>query len=417
MVAAVEVRKRERGAGGFASLQAAVGAVLGGVLDASLCRGGLVYRSRHKGSFIGQPIGYVRAIAALDGLVAAGLISNFGGIRHEVASFDDAPSWTGKATRYSATDKLLEMAQRHGLNAENVREAFTIQFPAEPPALPNPPLKLTSIPIRLRGRRHNAGDGVSLPVNIDDPAVCTMLEQLREANEVLAAHIFAGCTQPRLYRAFRENFTLGGRWITAGALPIQQMNVADRLKITIDGKPVAEVDVKASHLSILAAFAGMKQIKGDPYDIKGPWEKLSNARDLIKAVVVRILGSGKLLQSFPDGMRQKMAIPQAVKMAEISEALAEQYPFLREPGEVLGVPNDRVALRLQFLEAEAVGAAMNHAWIQDVPAVPVHDSLIVPERYAKAAATDLWLAYRARFGGAEIQTEIELTERAEAGDF
>lgn len=57
------------------------------------------------------------------------------------------------------------------------------------------------------------------------------------------------CTQ-RYFRVYSDNLTLGGRFYnTVGG--VQTMSKAMRSKITIDGKPVVELDFKAMHPSIL----------------------------------------------------------------------------------------------------------------------------------------------------------------------
>lgn len=407
MVATQEVRKRPRGTGGNLKLSQALGAVLGGVLSASLGWDGLVYRPLKKDAFTGLPVGHRNATTALDGLANIGLLKVYSGHRFEaIAPFEDNASWTGKAGRYGATEELLKLADNHGITKGSVGSAFSLRFPHEPPKV-KAPITLRSIPNAAPGRR-KVDNSVDIAVNASDPAVAALLADIHHGNEVLAAHNFDQCLQPRLYRAFRESYDLGGRWITAGEYPVQQMNPAARLSITIDGGPVAEIDVKASHLSILAAFAGIPEISGDPYAIPGPWDALPNSRPIIKAVVVRILGSGKLLTRWPSGLRQKLNIPNDLSIKDISSALASKYPFLHNPGKVLGVEPDRVALKLQCLEAGAIGAVLSHMWNLGVPAVPVHDSIIVPERFAPMVAGDLPLAYHARLKGAVIQTEIKM---------
>ncbi|MDE1882754.1 MAG: hypothetical protein KGH70_02125, partial [Rhodospirillales bacterium] len=98
-----------------------------------------------------------------------------------------------------------------------------------------------------------------------------------------------------------------------------------------------------------------------------------------------------------------------INITVITEALAARFPFLERPGEVLGVAQEHVALRLQNLEAAALTSALQALWRHDIPGVPVHDSILVPDD--KVAVTmaegELWMGYKEHCGGAEIRTVVE----------
>ncbi len=76
---------------------------------------------------------------------------------------------------------------------------------------------------------------------------------------------------------------------------------------------------------------------------------------------------------------------------------------------ILGVPRDRVALRLQNLEAAALTSALHALWKHDIPGVPVHDSILVPDDKLAVtiAESELWMGYKMHCGGSEIRTVIE----------
>lgn len=408
LAGAQEQRKRPRGAVEMTKLREAVGAVLGGVLAVAWKTDGLVYRSMRRDAFIGERVAYRQARAALYGLRDAGLIRHYPGISFDRAAlFDGPPVWEGIAARYGATDALRALAAAHGIGPDNVGVAFRIDWPAKPPKVADG-VVMRALSSRLPGERRKRKDD-RLPLDMADATTRELLDGVKTANAVLAGHHFTGCTPPVLFRTFRQDFTLGGRWITAGAMPIQRMNAAERLHIQIDGLSVAEVDVRASQLSILAAFAGMAELAdGDPYAFPGaPWWGLPNARDVVKGVAVAALGAGKLPARWPMGMRDKLAIPDGLEVADIAAALKARYPFLARAPDVLGVPRNLVGLRLQALEAAALSMALGCAWAADVPAVPVHDSVLVPSAAARLAAGWLQEAYRAQCAGAVVRCKIE----------
>ncbi|MDE2463669.1 MAG: hypothetical protein KGO02_08155 [Alphaproteobacteria bacterium] len=415
VVSAGEKRARARGPKGTEKLIAAVAAIVGGVLVEALRRDRLVFRSLQKAAFDGERIGYLQAKPVFGGLVAVGLLHRHQGIRfQETEHFAETPSWSGMAARFEATEDLLRLAREHGIDKDNVESCFTKVFPTKPPKVKHA-VTLRSVPERHPGQKRVNSDGELLPLDMEDNATREIVAVVEQANAVFARHRFENCTPPALYRAFREDFTLGGRWITAGAAPIQQMSADDRLKITIDGQPVAEIDVKASQLSILAAFAGMPCLgEADPYDFSDQlWARLPNARDIVKAVVVAALGAGRLPQRWPNKMKEKYGVPEELPVPVITQALAARFPFLECPGEVLGVAQEQVALRLQNLEAAALTAALHALWRNDIPGVPVHDSILVPNDtvVVTMAESELSRGYKERCGGAEIRTVVERLAR------
>ena len=62
----------------------------------------------------------------------------------------------------------------------------------------------------------------------------------------------------------------GGRLYSVGEHTYQQMPEAERIKMTINGEPVAEIDIRASHLTIYHAMVGQPlEGSSDPYALAG----------------------------------------------------------------------------------------------------------------------------------------------------
>lgn len=101
--------------------------------------------------------------------------------------------------------------------------------------------------------------------------------EIAEADRVVAAlnkmnkqHTFLnheGENVVNIYgRVFNENFGLGGRYYKAGVLAIKNKTTKDRLRMTIDGEAVYEVDLDCLHINILADELGIKSsYEGDIY--------------------------------------------------------------------------------------------------------------------------------------------------------
>ena len=401
-VAGTENRQRRRRAGGAAKLERAVAAVLGGVLEAALTAGVPVRRSMSAEAFDGT-VPTRQAIAALDGLERSGLIHRYNGIRYQVALGDLGTGSGGRVARFAATGALLEQARQFGLTSETIGGAFRRVYPDKPPRRFDP---LVLRPLTVRRNRHaKRGGDPRLLIPAHDTVAAALRAEVKAANAVLDRHVWAGCQPPRLYRAFRASnvgeWNLGGRWIVAGtSRTIQAMPEKERLNIAIDGAPVGEVDATASQLSILAAHAGTTTLPDDPYAI-------GYDRPVVKAAVVATLGNGGLPRRWPARTLAEKPELAAVDIRPLSDALGERYPFLQSPEDVLGVEKGRVALRLQFLEAEILTAAMRGLWARDVPVIPIHDSLLCPATEIEAANTAMIEAYATYGHGAVIRTKLE----------
>jgi len=388
IITAAEARKRRRGNKLRAKLSTAVAALIAGILTANLLRGVAVFHPMSPGSFTGT-IGYRTAKFVLTALMDAGLLLQRPGIRYLRDFGEHGMLAGGLATRFAATPLLLAMAERHGITGETVPAAFPRHYPARAARIVHP-IKITALETRAGGVRRRGGRPL-LPVPKTKQAR-ELAGWVKLANRTLAAVRWAGCQPPQMYRSFTEDFTLVGRWIVAGATPIQLMSPAARLAVTINGEAVAEVDVTGSHLAILAALSGVNLLPADPYAFPG------YKREAGKLAVVASLGIGRLPGRWPRKMRAENPALAEVNLARLTAKLAEAYPFLSHAADILKVPRRLVGHRLQAIEAEALTAAMLPLWRDGVPVVPVHDSIICPARAVEWVEASIIAAYAARCG-------------------
>ena len=90
---------------------------------------------------------------------------------------------------------------------------------------------------------------------------------IRELNDFWVPFELGGGEHNGYIRVFNNlAWDKGGRLYSAGEHSHQQMADTERVKMTINGEPVSEIDIKASHLTIYHAMVG-EPLKGsgDPY--------------------------------------------------------------------------------------------------------------------------------------------------------
>jgi hypothetical protein len=145
--------------------------------------------------------------------------------------------------------------------------------------------------------------------------------------------------------------------------------------MTINGEPVAEIDIRASYLTIFLSLHGIRLDTKDPYELPGLGEEHRNA---VKAWMVATFGNAKPIRRWPPQMLQKTPELKQHRVSAITEAALAHYPALRSWGQPL---KGRVHswADLMWLESTVMISTMldlkrDHA----TPSLSVHDSLIVP---------------------------------------
>ena len=128
------------------------------------------------------------------------------------------------------------------------------------------------------------------------------------------------------HRTFSDaELTKGGRfygqWTT--------MRQVERLKCTIDGKPVAEVDVSGMYLTLLCSISGHVPFTTrfkDPYQL--PYHFKDIDRSEVKAVINSAIGGGTSKQYQPTRIIKKANISQE-RLSEIRAAIIPAYKCLK----------------------------------------------------------------------------------------
>lgn len=128
------------------------------------------------------------------------------------------------------------------------------------------------------------------------------------------------------YRSFSDaELTKGGRLYG----PWTSMRQVERLKCTIDGQPVAEVDVSGMYLTLLCSITGHVPFTAnfeDPYQL--PHKSNGIDRSEVKAVVNSAIGGGTWKQYRPTKMMTKAGISQE-RLTEIRKVIIPAYDCLK----------------------------------------------------------------------------------------
>jgi len=206
-----------------------------------------------------------------------------------------------------------------------------------------------------------------------------------DINYCLSKPALSGVPFVGLFRSFSNYDDSKGKLIDGGRLyaeggSYQSLNSEERLALKIDGEAVAEVDIKASHLTLMCFVARMLDNSvpeldpdEDPYYLEGI------PRPVVKQWIVAYSSKLKPLTRWSKEATEKLT-EQGIDLAdykvkEVGEAAAEKYPF------IYSLPSTAVNWGyLQRREADAIIMTMKRlAHEYDVPSYPVHDSLIVKQ--------------------------------------
>lgn len=164
-----------------------------------------------------------------------------------------------------------------------------------------------------------------------------------------------------------------------GRLHNNFQNESNRKMLTIDGSPIAEVDVHASALQILAGYSETKFTLPDVSDLCQAGQLQNLNREVIKTLVQVALNSSKSLlareywpKSITDDEEKKALIEgDGIPWTTYRDALAHTYPALTK------LPND-LSMRLFRVESDIIAQAMLKLLEVEIGCLSVHDCLVVP---------------------------------------
>jgi hypothetical protein len=343
---------------------------------------GWVYRSMHAKSFTGAAVSHRTFTQLVEGLTELALIERVAG--HRVSSEDaDIGQY---AARFRATPALLRLCAEHGVEPTATLDHFEFEY------------DLPKHPIELRARKvdsfYSDTRPPGRPMSFErTPKVEQIESVVRELNEFFAKQTLRGGSHEGYIRIFQNGDDPHFDWNKGGRLysqhfseSYQVLSAAKRAAMTINGEPVAEIDIRASYLTIFLAMHDIQlDTEKDPYELEGPE---APDRSAVKAWMVATFGNSKPIRRWPPKMLQKSPELKHYRVGTLTESVLDKYPKLKAWGQPL---NGRVRTwaDLMWLESTVMVATMRDLMREAVPSLSVHDSLIVPTSKANMAAQAL----------------------------
>lgn len=321
------------------------------------------------------------------GLIRAEVAGSHGRWPSAIEELDgDTPSFAdpsqivrgrGRVTRIRPTRALLELVRQHGI----LPNSASRHFPRlRPPA-----------PLQLRGKSTWVyGDKVRgnvMPIP-ETPETDRLKAEVQELSAFIRGVKIEGVEGIELTgwtRGFNEGDHEGFAWDRGGRLygrpgdaTYQSLSSAERGRLLLDGEPVVEIDIKASHLHIVYALRGqslaqhLRELdRSTDSDELDPYQVADLPRAVVKAWVTVTLGAGEPPKKWPRKAIEDLGDLRGYPPAEVGQAVLNRHPALR------GLSGISWA-KLQFIESQAiVGTMLKLMRDHGIPALPVHDSLIV----------------------------------------
>lgn len=265
-------------------------------------------------------------------------------------------------------------------------------------------VSLQPVVLRATSRRVNntkvKGDTLPIPKTCKAKAIA---EEVNRLNAFLLSFELRPVPFRGLYRLFNEadhpefDFNRGGRLYGLGQ-SYQSLSEDERLRMTIDGEPVAEIDISSSYLTIVYGLFGLTfDNSKDPYAVDG------FERDLVKMWTAATLSAGEL-KRWPSGMPEAYKAKTGRKIPKIAlvrTAMEAKHPVLLQWSQ-----RPETWSTLMYLESGAIIETMDTLMCQGLPSYPVHDSIVVRQRDVEYATDVLTNVFVRRLG---VEPSLKLT--------
>ncbi len=340
-------------------------------------------------SFVGKPVTRRMFDTLRKALVAAQLVEVIPGYYQH----DTIGGPKGFETLFRPSQPLLDLAAAHGVSLESLPEHFTSERMVAPASKDLLVLKGQK-PQRV-GRTKE--QGATLSIAPGDEEATRLLVELDELNAYLAAAPIEGFAFSGLRRIFNNGDDPAFRWQWGGRYyPVpggdnyvkwKGGKEARAASIRLHGERVGEVDLSASHLTVLYGLLG------EPFDAaEDPYGPAGASRDRVKRWVTYALGKGSV------GAHEGNWYAKAREWALRRHPILERY-------EGSGL----TTLDLQFHEAEIIKDAMRRLRdLEGVAVLPVFDSLVAPLSKLEAAERHLRDAVSCYFPSVPINPKLHV---------
>lgn len=378
-----------------AGLSKALGIIGAGLMEAAT-KGPDWYASKRmaREDFTGKAIGYRPMRNAFDGLEQLGFID----YEHGYCPTSKRDPIKARAAQFRAKPKYLDLAKSYGIMPENWMDHYSSGRSTV--AVTQPVALRTESKWIPRGWKKDKIFGREMDFDPAAPRISEIIGQVEEINvfmsdqDIRPGHWFEG-----FQRIFSQGDMPSFDWNKGGRLyaingGYQQRNSDERASMTINGEAVAEIDISASHLTIFHSLKGLS-IAGDAYDVPGV------ERAIVKAFVTMTLGRGSFHRCWPKEHKEQYAedhpgreLQKDFPIGKTRAKIVTHIPALAKVAES-GIS----WADLQFIESQAVIDAVHELAIaQGIPALPVHDSIIVPVSKREIASRVLYAMFEKHVG-------------------
>lgn len=224
----------------------------------------------------------------------------------------------------------------------------------------------------------------------------------REPDEERAA--WSDVSDTSLHRVFthgsfeRHGRLYGGFWIGTPR--------AERWRIAIEGEPLVQLDFAAMFLSLLYAGTGVTMPAGDPYAlpaVEGVYRGRGLSEADARAAARRAVKTMVSARLFDQGERTRYPKPEPkdpldywpdpkreLKAKAMLAAIEARHP------EIASSFGTGIGHTLFFEESEIILGALEGCRANDIPALPIHDALLVRQRDYKRAGELMAEAFETR---------------------
>jgi len=298
-----------------------------------------------------------------------------------VRGYYDSATRKGACTRIKASDHFRDLIDDCGVTLAD----FGIS--EDKPVLQCRAEKETSI----AGRRKIRGSLLPIPQTNDNKVKEAEMKEinayLRDL-EVTCDHPFDP-THCHLVRIFNNGgFDEGGRLYMGWW---QSIPSRARKSIKIEDQITVELDFAQMHPTMLyGEYASGTQLKNDPYEVQGL------PRKTVKKLFNAMINASSKQRQWPEGIGSKN-----LKMT-VSEA---QALILEKHRPIETAFFTGTGLRLQRQDSDIMVAILLELKRRDIPALPIHDSVIVPKNHKEIVTAVMRQHFQER-----LNLEIEIKE-------
>lgn len=203
-------------------------------------------------------------------------------------------------------------------------------------------------------------------------------------------------------RIFNESFDFGGRFYRADVLAIKNKGTNDRLRITIDDKPVCEVDYSNLHFRIAAALEDL-DAEDIPLDVySGILEDESNLvdRGMVKLAVNMLFNcwdEGQALKAIQREINLMSKEDRAVYTLGNALSVVSLVRLAYPAFEYLFCNSASFGRVLQNADSHLASDILEIMIEKKIPCLPIHDSFIVPLEHLDFLCDTMGDCFRKRF--------------------